>query len=214
MIFFLVVEFRGILPTDLIESLVQRIRATFESLNPPRLPEITTAASLAHSRMLGSVKGLLLINLDLASVPAEHLVSLASCVKWRIDIWNDSNWDIISLLDSLKCEEFCISRQTLSSEETRALVRAMESRVKVVALGNSWGEVSLDIRALTQYSGQGKCGQVRCHGDTARRYWEELRSWARMIHWIVTVDSALTTSSIIIERKLYQSALKDYKGFF
>ena len=81
----------------------------------------------------------------------------------------------------------CISRQTLSSEETQALVRAMESRVETVTLGD-WGDVSLDIRALTQYSGQGKCWRVSCSDDTAVRYREEVNTWARRMNWTEDLD--------------------------
>ena len=150
------------------------------------LAEITKAAYLAHNRMLGSVKDIVLRDMDLASVPAQHLASLASCVTWNLDIINISNCDIISILDSLKCERLSInSSQTLSSQENRALVRAMESRVELVVLGTR-GEDCLDIRALTQYSGQGKCRSVRCWGATAERCREEVRSLAQRINWRVT----------------------------
>ena len=89
-----------------------------------------------------------------------------------------------------------ISGQSLSSEETRALVRAMESHVEKVVLGFS-GEVSLDISALTQYCGRGKCGLVACYDDTAGRYWEEVRHWAHRISWDV-VD---INRYILIKRK-------------
>ena len=39
-------------------------------------------------------------------------------------------------------------------------MRAMESDLERVVLRYS-GEVNLDIRALTQYSGQGKCEEVK-----------------------------------------------------
>ena len=58
----------------------------------------------------------------------------------------------------------------------------METRVESVELGNG-GEVKLDIRALTQYSGQGKCRKVWCFADTAARYIEDVRSWAQRINW-------------------------------
>ena len=160
------------------ESLAAKTRKKLEVL--PHLPEITTAASLAHHGLLGSLKDIWLEHVDLSSVPAEHLASLASCVTGGVFILNLDNCDMISFLDSVKCIWLSISSQTLSSEETRALVRVMESRVERVGLG-SYGEVSLDITALTQYSGQGKCGEVRCYNDTADRYREEVRSWAQRI---------------------------------
>ena len=43
----------------------------------------------------------------------------------------------------------------------------------------------MDISALTQYSGQGKCGQVTWFDDAAHKYGEEVRSWAQRINWRV-----------------------------
>ena len=158
---------------------------------PESLSKIVTAASLAHHGMLDSVQGIFLKNVDLASVPAEHLASLASCVTMGVGIYNVNNCDLTSILGSVKCKWLVISRQILSSEETRALVRAMESGAEVVELG-VWGEMSLDITALTQYSGQGKCEWVRCYYDTARKYMEEVRSWAAKINWVTQVTLELT----------------------
>ena len=169
--------------TDVIMSLVMRINISIF----PGAPEISTAASLAHQGLLDSVKDMYLKDEDLASVPAEHLASLAACVTERVIINNVSNCDLISILDNVKCPDLYISNQTLSSEETRALVRAMEAQVEVVSLGNM-GEVILDIKALTQYSGQGKCNWLEYDNDNAYTYTcsEELRSWAEKINWRVS----------------------------
>ena len=131
--------------------------------------------------------------MDLASVPAEHLTSLTSCVKTSsgIVINNVNNCDLVCILDSARCEFLYIIRQTLSSEETRALVRAMETGVEKLTLGNGLGDVRLDITALTQYSGQGKCRGMICYMNDGQpwhnavdQYIEELRSWAKMrINW-------------------------------
>ena len=176
---------------SLAESLAERIPRRHPVLMTTSfLPEITTAASLAHYGMLDSVESLYLWNVDLASIPAEHLASLVSCVTECVDIINVSNCDIVTILDNIKCEQLRIERQTLSSEETRALVRAMESHVEVVQLGCR-GEVSLDMAALTQYSGQGKCRRVTCWSATADRYREEVRSWAKRISWRATDHQTL-----------------------
>ena len=187
-------ESRGILQA-------KRIRAKWYSGQAPFLPEITTAASLAQHGLLRSVMWMRLKNVDLASVPAESLASLASCVTRNVDIHNVRNCDIISIMNHVKCEGLSISRQSLSSEETQALVRAMESNVEWVQLGygdGRWdGEVILDITALTQYSGQGKCGVVKCWYGTADRYREELSSWAQG-----SLVTRIVKDQIIIERKL------------
>ena len=148
----------------------------------PSIYEISDAASLSHHGMLSSVEWMWLSNVDLACVPAEHLASLTSCVTQYVSIYNVSNCDIISILESVKGQGLYISSQTLSSEETQALVRAMESGVEFVELGKD-GEVNLDITALTQYSGQGNCLRVSCWGDTAERYREEMSNLAQRINW-------------------------------
>ena len=116
---------------------------------------------------------------DLASVPAEHLTSLATCVTKVVIIRDVSNCDLVSILDNLKCKELKIRNQVLGTEETWAVVRAMETRVETVGLG------CMDISALTQYSGQGKCRQVTFYDDAAHKYGEEVRSWAQRINWRV-----------------------------
>ena len=143
--------------------------------------------------MLDSVEDMKLQDVDLASVPAEHLASLTSRVTSSFYIRNVSNFDMINILDNLKCtilgiceQSFDLRNNETSSEETRALVRAMESRVERVWLDMG---VILDIMALTQYSGQGKCWWVTCiYSDTAERYGEELKSWAQRINWDVSED--------------------------
>ena len=199
-IFLFFVESRGFLQTELIESLVKWTKDKLQSFRPPLLHEIATAASLANHGVLGSVESVNLKNVDLASVPAEHLASLASCVTVAVGIINVSNTDLSPILDNIKIEGLSISSQTLSSEETRALVRAMESGVECVRLG-AWGDVYLDITALTQYSGQGKCREVWCDLDTADRYGDEVTNWAKTINW--TVDNSvdfINSNRILIKR--------------
>ena len=72
----------------------------------------------------------------------------------------------------------CVSANSLSSEETQALVRAMESNIETVVLGFE-DEVSLDITALTQYSGKGKCQIVYWGNIFFDKYEAELRSWVK-----------------------------------
>ena len=57
----------------------------------------------------------------------------------------------------------------------------MESRVEEVRL---FSNVTLDIRDLMEYSGQGKCRRVMCWGDTKNRYREQLRATSR--NWEMT----------------------------
>ena len=58
----------------------------------------------------------------------------------------------------------------------------MESGVQEVALQK---EVTLDIKAFTEYSGQGFCCTVTLRYDSAAKYGEELWTWARIRNWRV-----------------------------
>ena len=165
----------------------------------PKLSEITCAASLAHHKLLGSVVGMWLHDVDLTSIPAENLVSLASCVTEnyieRVHIQNVSGCGLITILDNVKIEKrmLVISKQSLGTEETQALVRAMESHVEKVML---YFKVTLDIRVLMEYSGKGKCREVECDYYAAYRYREHLRALATSRNWKVTHDYV----GFIIER--------------
>ena len=78
---------------------------------------------------------------DLASVPAEHMASLAACVTDPVAIIGVLNCDLINILDNIKCESCYIIEHSLNKEESLALVRAMESQVESVRLELRRGEV-------------------------------------------------------------------------
>ena len=103
----------------------------------------------------------------------------------------------ISYNVNIKCRLCGIYDQSLNREESLALVRVMESRVERVELGFDGimlcrGDLSLDIQALTQYSGEGRCWSVEYFCVGADRYREEVRSWAQSINWDVTQDDSYT----------------------
>ena len=169
---YIVLESRGILTLDVFGSLAERVKTGMIRRNPSNLSEITCATTLAHYGLLGSVVEVVVCDVDLTSVPAEHLASLASTVTAKFSIKNVSGCDLATILKSVKCERVDICRQSLGHEETQALVRAMETSVNCVGLGV---EVTLDMSVLVKYNGQGKCQRVECQRDTMFRYREQLR---------------------------------------
>ena len=64
----------------------------------------------------------------------------------------------------------------------------MESVVVSVELTEG---MTLDIRDLMEYNGQGKCSKVGCLDDTADRYKEQLRTWATSNNWTAEFDYQL-----------------------
>ena len=147
------------------------------------LKETTCAASLAHHGILRSVEEMDLSDVDLTSISAEQLASLASCVTGHVHISRVTGCGLVTFLESVKSKELLISSQSLGSEETKALVKAMETGVESVEVRS---EVTLDIRNLVEYSGQGKCREIECSLDTADRYRKHLRPWAKACNWTVT----------------------------
>ena len=153
-----------------------------------KLHEVTCAASLAYHGLLGPLNAhtwIYLRDVDLSSVPDEHLASLVSCATKGIYIENVRGCDLATILDSVKSKVLSIIGLGLGSEATQGLVRSMESGVEEVRL---FGGVTLDIRVLIQFNGQGKCREVVCYSDTAPRYKEQLRTWAKSSNWSVTRD--------------------------
>ena len=150
--------------------------------DPAGLRDVTTAASLAHHGLLGSVKlyNLLLWNFDLSSIPSQQLVSLISRVTGFVSIENVSGCDLVTILDSVKSKILEINNQRLGREETQALVRAMETRVENLDLIG----VNLDMEVMENYNLQGKCRVVtstRTFGD--RELPEVMRTLARRGIW-------------------------------
>ena len=179
-----------------VENLAAEIQDEIEAEIPtPLLSQISTIAYLAYqahqpsqnipneqwhctAALLCSLGRLALQDVDLASVAAEHLASLAICIDSELQIINVRT--ATPILDNIECKFLVIRNQSLGIEETQSLVRAMESRVQEVELHDG---VSLNLTTLTQYSGHGKCEWVGCYGDTADKYMEEVRSWGERMNW-------------------------------
>ena len=130
-------------------------------------------------------------DVDLSPIPAQHLASLVSCVNkvltMSVTINNVSGCGLVCMLSYVKCYYlYIVGSQSLGREETQALVQAMQSGVMKVRL---WSEATLDIEALTEYSGQGVCREVGLRNDTMSRYREEMRTWARTRNWRVEKDN-------------------------
>merc|ERR1711971_362378 len=81
-------EAGGILDTNKIERLTERVRKVFEegSIYMEKIDVLTCGASLAHDGLLNSVKDMSLRFVDLSQVPTEDMASLVSCVTRRIMI--------------------------------------------------------------------------------------------------------------------------------
>ena len=178
----------------MIETLAQRVKdVLMDGDNNLTLEDVTLIASMAHHGLLGFLDSIVLKDLDLSTVPSDQLAPLFSNVTRRVDFCNISGCG--QFMDFLKCDVVGVFGQSLGTEETRALVRAMETRVRMVVLGS---QVSLDTEALLQYSGQGRCGKLAWSYQTEAE--EELRSWAFRKKWTVRNNLELERDADINHR--------------
>ena len=130
---------KGVLNNSVIKSLVARVReeSRRDNCNCLRrghisyhtLPFITCAAALAHHGLLDSLDCIRLgDDVDLSTVPTEHLISLVSRVTQCVQIVDIRGCDLVTLLDSLVCYKLRINSSWLISEEIlQALGRAMKT---------------------------------------------------------------------------------------
>ena len=187
----------GHLPRGYIESMEKKVKDKMRLT--PKLPVILTAASLAQHGVLVSItKELSLSKVDLGSVPTGQLGSLAACIEvprgnvgsaHTLRIENVTNCDIIGLIDNVKWVRLVLyEKVTLSTEETKSIVRAMNSgRIKELFLGKKG--VSLDINTMmVQYKGEGKCAVIKALDESARKYGNDIKKWAMQMGWVVKRD--------------------------
>ena len=110
-----------------------------------------------------------------------------SCVSRSLKLNNVSGSGLVTILSNVHSLGLSIDNQTLDAEETKALVKSMEAdgfRITLM-IGND----NLDIKTLTEYSGNGQCSDVRISGDIADKYREELRTWAENKQWRTDSDT-------------------------
>ena len=196
-------EKKGVLATEVVNKLQDLINMMFKfDSNDVRV--ITYAACLAHQGLFKD-EILMLENVDLSLISGEQLTSLASCVT-RINIKNVSGCDLSYIFKGLQMSSkiyyLNMSQQSLEKKETQALVQAMESRVQVVTFGVE-GEMKLDIKALTEYSGQGKCREIMCNEAIVTSHREELETWAKSHNW--TFFESLVFNSLVFVKYLEQN---------
>ena len=169
------------------EALGQNLR-----LNASNLELIRCAANLAHRGLITVLNSLSLGDgelgvTDLSTVPTHHLASLVSTVRTSVDICNVTGCDLVTIFDSLECEELVYYNHTtnprLGWEETKALGRAMNSRVSdVVELFDVALDVEaladeLDVEALTENVKRSRDLHLICESRIVTNAME-LRRWA------------------------------------
>ena len=172
------------------QSLVVRVYEEALGQNLPEnrenafnLESIKCAANLAHRGLITVLNSLCLGRFgvtDLSTIPTHHLASLVSTVRYSVDIVNVTGCDLVTIFDSLQCEELTYQNEPnprLGREESKALGRAMNSRVSHVV----WlFVVELDVEALTENIKWSRDLEFKCEKGKGlgNSYARELRRWA------------------------------------
>ena len=178
----------GILHSDVIEKLAERCWYSEFYRSFPTPQQVACAGILAHEGLLRPVTWMSMRDINLSSIPAEHMAALVSNVTEKVDIYETAiGCDLVTIFNSVNIScYFFIGIPTLNIDETQALVRAMETRVEMVCL-----ELTLMPEVLAMYSGLGRCRKIKCRVrnwrllDASRAM---LREWARSKNWEVTTD--------------------------
>ena len=72
-------------------------------------------------------------DIDLSCIPVQNLASLVACVRFSVSIENVRGCDLLKLLESVRSSRLNIYRQSLDTEETKTLVKALETNLENLA---------------------------------------------------------------------------------
>ena len=191
----------GYLSPQIVADKASQVAEGLEYLGRgPSLSKLQSAAALATLGHIKQVERLDLYNLDTSSVPAEELSSLVKCS----DVVGIArvNGGLAPVLSSVQCGRLHIHSTSLSTADTQQLVAAMDTRVKWVTL---CGSVTLDMETLTQYDGEGVCGEVKMNGISILRYGNQVKKWAENMGWKIEEksDASGLITKIRIKRLLF-----------
>ena len=167
------------LATEARTTISARIESSLS--NCSRAAVVRCASSLAASGHLTSVGWMWLRDLEL---PNDHLPALASVVWGSVWLHNVTG-DLANLLANLSCLRVCLYNMQLDEAATRGLVLGLQQGVTRLVLRAG---ARVHLETLLDYDGNGRCGEVRCSGDTKDIYLEEVRGWATRVDWEFVED--------------------------
>ena len=179
---------------DTVQSKADKIAKMFVSTPGPTISVVSSAASFCFHGYITEVRYLILKEVDVSSIPADHLSALSSSITHLLYIDNVEG-DIAPLLD-VKIGNLSISNMELSVGDTLSMVSAMKN-IKTLWLGYC-GLVTLDMETLSTYTGQRRCDEIWCCHDTKKKYRRELISWTRGIDWKIGMEN----DSLIFLKKI------------
>ena len=123
---------------------------------------VSSAASFIHHGYITEVERMRLRNIDLSEVA--HASALAD-VTVTSNVWiHNVVGSIAPIISRIKCPVLRITKMRLCTEDTAALVQAMQTSVEEVLLGVEGDSPELDMDTLLTYDGRGPCGKVECWG--------------------------------------------------
>lgn len=166
----------GQLLENFIAQKADLVKRALESYPDPKLPTVTTAASLAKMGYITSVRELSMFNIDISSIPSDNLAALCPAVTDCVWIGNVIG-HTQTILANVKCRVLVLENITLDHEDTECLVETMRNSVEEVWL---WPPGWMDINVFTQYDGLGKCCKVLDWGES---YLETLTNWSKKLGW-------------------------------
>ena len=142
------------------------------------MEELQATSELVQARMLSSVGGMQLknINLRVEDVMKMTLPTFSGEVSLHF-----LSGELSMLLSLITCNLLGIYHTNLTKQDTESLLLRLKSNVSKLVLGGG----VVDISILCQYTGKGKCAYVKCMCDSYDKYKSQVTQWAHNIGWKV-----------------------------
>ena len=126
--------------------------------------------------------------MDISHIHRDQIGKLTSIVTEVVEIVNITpikHFDIIMECIRDPLPLLLLETMTLNEQQTLALVTAMRERVLKATFCRF---VTLDITALCQYNGRGRCRILQFSSTMSKMYGAILRRWKARVGWSVTQD--------------------------
>ena len=179
--------------------LIEKIKSTWKYNHRVTVDDLQNASYLVKAGLLTSLKGMMLKNFKIIGQQMSELKLPRFDTVYLDGVYGD----ICLLLPQISCDQLCIWRSTLTSNDTKALVNCLNTDVTQLWLGDY---LTLDFSSLSQYNGRGQCKYVECRYDSYTRYRSPVTTWAHRNGWKEQDDPSFKYL-VVTRNEMFQSRL-------
>jgi len=116
---------------------------------------------------------------DINKIDPDHVAKLAKISKGVVAL-ESTKGNLDAVISNVNCEELDLRDISLSNDDTKKLLDALENRIEKLILSTN---VHFHLPILTQYKGSGKCEVMEFWIGAEEKYKTEAESWAQKVGW-------------------------------